>query len=151
MQENDGADVCFLDWQLLSYASPAVDLIYYIFTTTDKVSRRNEYQNLVKIYYDQLTTNIQAMGSDPEKLFSYEDFQNELKRCGNIAIINAPFLLQISLSKSDSIVDMTEMCEEHSKSDFLQNSDSEFEHKFRIRMSDAIDDLLEWGYYRRIE
>lgn len=90
------------------------------------------------------------MGSDPEKLFTFDDLQSELKRCGNYALMMTPILLQISLAKSDDIPDLNDMCDQAEKYDLIQSSDSEFDAAFKLRISETIDDLIGLGYCRKV-
>lgn len=71
-------DVRLFDFQLHRYCSPAVDLIDFIFTTSDKELRAKHYHSLIRLYYDQLALNIRLLGSDPAKIFTFEDLQSDL-------------------------------------------------------------------------
>lgn len=148
---NEADDLRFLDWQILRYSSPVLDLLYYLFSSTDKKVRKEEYENLLRIYYDQLALNIRALGSDPDRLFTFDDLQSELRRCGVYGLMRVQIIVQINLSKSDDIPDMNEMCDQATNYDFVQNSDSEFEGKFKERMSGIVADLLEWGYIKDVD
>lgn len=125
----------------MSYTSLAIDYLYYIFSTTDKDTRQKEYHNLVKLYHEKISENIVAMGSDPEKLISFDDFQNELKRAGNFTLLVAPLLLQLSLTKSNN----------NETENGGDTEDREFRNAFNKRMSGVIDDCIDLGYYQRID
>lgn len=88
------------------------------------------------------------MGSDPEKLFTFDDLQNELKRCGNLAMIMTPIHLQIYLTKTEDIVDLNEISEQEH---FSFSSKSEFEIAFRDKLNDVVTDLVNFGYYKQVE
>lgn len=75
-----------------------MDLLYNIFTCTDRTLRDSEFDNLLCMYYDQLTSNIRKMGSDADELYSYDDFMDGLRICGNFALLTAPMLLLLSNS-----------------------------------------------------
>lgn len=52
------AEICFIDMQMSRYASPVIDLIYFIFTSTTKQMRDIHYEYLLKTYHDQLSAHI---------------------------------------------------------------------------------------------
>lgn len=113
--------------------------------------RKNDFQNWMRIYYEQLSENIALMGSDPEKLFSFDDLQNELKNSGNIILLRGAILLQISLTKTEDSVDLTDMCEREENFDLVQNTNQDFDNIFGERLSGILDDILEMGAYRRVD
>lgn len=136
---------------MIRYCSPALDLIYHIFTATDKKTRQTEYTNLIKIYYDQFSLNLRSLGSDPEKLFTFNDLQNELKRCGNYAVIMVPILMQISLANSDDIPDLDEMCEQADNFDLVQTSNADFDKAYKETITEFLEDIINREYYRKLE
>lgn len=77
-------DGCFelivLDFQTLQVSCPALDLIYFIFSGTDKAFRKDHYQMLID-YYTQLAAAMNRLGLDPE-VYTREDFDFELKEVG---------------------------------------------------------------------
>lgn len=79
--------VCFLDFQLCRYASPVLDLSYFLFTSTNAALRNEHLPNLYRVYYESLAATIKTLGSDPETLFSWTTFQQHLKRFGGYGFI----------------------------------------------------------------
>ncbi|KAJ6632706.1 hypothetical protein Bhyg_16079 [Pseudolycoriella hygida] len=104
--------ICLLDWQLARYSSPVLDISYFMFSSTDRKLREEHYDKLIKTYYNSLSNTITKLGSDPEKLFSFNDFLGELKRFSRYGLILAPVLLQIITSKPTDIPDMDEFAEQ---------------------------------------
>jgi len=104
--------ICLLDWQLGRYSSPVLDITYFMFSSTDRALREEHYDKLIKIYHNALSNTITKLGSDPEKLFSFNDLLEELKRYGRFGLVLAPVLLQIITSKPDDIPDMDEFAED---------------------------------------
>lgn len=51
--------VCFIDWQLVRYGSPVLDLMYYIFFNTTREQRGRNYNIYLKTYYDSLASLLQ--------------------------------------------------------------------------------------------
>ncbi|XP_021936590.1 uncharacterized protein LOC110838079 [Zootermopsis nevadensis] len=71
--------VILLDFQLSRYSSPVLDLSYFIASCTDHALRCEHYDLLLARYYDSLARFIRLLGSDPQKLFPQDVFQNNIK------------------------------------------------------------------------
>lgn len=146
-----------LDWQLLRYASPAVDLLYNLYTATDKSLRDKENDRLLQLYYKSLSDTILLLGSDPNELFTFDDLTNELKRYGSHALVMAPALLEISLADSSNLTNLNEMCDEMAgdggatQHTFIQGMGDKARSSYRQRLTDVVDDILRLGYYRKLE
>lgn len=79
----DGAtptDAKIIDFQLSRCASPVLDLSFIIYACTSQELRLKHYDELLKYYYQVLSTQIREMGSDPDKVYSWDVFMNEIKR-----------------------------------------------------------------------
>lgn len=72
-------EVIPVDYQTLRGGCPVVDLLYFIFTGTDKQFRANYYEKLVDHYYSELRAAIIRLGLNPDEKYSREDFDAELK------------------------------------------------------------------------
>lgn len=139
-------DIRFLDWQLARYASPATDLIHNLFTSTDKQLRDNEFDNLLKLYYDTLSKTVRLLGSVPEELFTFESLQDELKKCGNLALILAPLVIQYSQIDPSEITNVHEACGQTSITDLNKATRENYER----RVNDLLEEMFKKEYYRAI-
>lgn len=147
--------ISFLDWQIIRYASPATDLVYNLFTVTDKAMRDSDYDNFIKIYHESLSKTVRLLGSNPDELFSFDDLQNELKKVGVYALLMAPMLLQLQNADQSKIVDQKEMFDKIEEGDnrpeLITGLNDEGQGKYEERWQDVIDDILKFGYFRKIE
>lgn len=91
------------------------------------------------------------MGSDANKLFSFDDLQAQLKNFGSYALIIAPMLLNIITTKPDDIPDLDNLAEEFKDKSieegmkaFLNDSAAD---KYNARIRDVVQDILRLGYY----
>lgn len=50
--------VCLIDWQMSRYASPALDITYYIFVSTTRELRRHNYNVYLKTYHESLSNHL---------------------------------------------------------------------------------------------
>lgn len=73
-----GKQVMMLDFQLARSASPVPDISFLFYSCTDKELRDRHYEELLKIYHDELKVCISRLGSDPEKLYSWDVFMAEV-------------------------------------------------------------------------
>lgn len=101
--KNTADDVRFLDWQIIRYGTLALDVLYIIFSSTDKALRDKEYHYLIALYHKSMSNMVKLLGSDPEKLCSLENLKNELKRYGYIVPMMTPMLIQMSQSDSSEM------------------------------------------------
>lgn len=145
-------DICFLDWQICHYGSPAIDIVYNLFTSTDKALRDKEYDNLLKLYYDSLSKTVKSLGSNPDQLFTYEDLLNELKRCGVYALLMCPMLLQVVLAESSEIPNLDEMFDKvadgEAQLDIVNELGAEGQLEYDRRLNEVFEDVIKLGYYQ---
>lgn len=91
------------------------------------------------------------MGSNPQELFTYQDFQSELKRCGNLALLTSPMLIQISFVDSKDVSNLDEMCENISKDqDLIQGLSENAQLEYDTRLNDVVTDLINLGYHTKL-
>lgn len=145
-------DVCILDWQFIRYVSPALDLLCIIFSSTDKSLRDKEYMNLLHLYHDSLSKMIKLLGSDPDELFAFDNLQDELKNCGNYALLLAPIVLAVStgaISDLDETFENVANGKDRRNPIYDLNSDSQL--RFNERLEGVLEDIGSYGYYRKME
>ncbi|XP_031627278.1 uncharacterized protein LOC116343395 [Contarinia nasturtii] len=141
--------ICFLDWQFTHSCSPALDLLYNIFSSTDKNFREKHYEQLLQAYHSSLSTTIEKLGSDPDGLFSYENLQNELKKFGEFTLLVVPMLLLVKITNPKDIKpigDYSACVERGEEIDLINNLDEETQEKFSGLINDLFDDLVRLGY-----
>lgn len=135
---------------MVHFASPSLDLHYNIFLSTDKQLRDAHYDDLLRLYYDQLSTNIRRMGSDPDALYSYDNFLEGLKACGNFAYLPIPNMLLLSIVRADELGDIKNFTES-TESSAVQNLSPASELEYKTRLTDIVNDLERLGYFREIQ
>lgn len=60
-----------IDFQLSRYASPALDIAFFIYSCTTEELRAQYYDDLLKTYHDNLCEIVKDFGSNPEFLFPF--------------------------------------------------------------------------------
>lgn len=49
-------DISFIDWQLIRYGSPVLDIMFYLFNSTTRELRGRNYNIYLKTYYESLSS-----------------------------------------------------------------------------------------------
>lgn len=70
--------MCIVDYQLVRYASPALDLVYILFLCLDRAQRSEHQASLLDLYVDELHTSLLQM-SEPDSVFSGSLAKEELR------------------------------------------------------------------------
>lgn len=52
------SEVRLIDWQLMRYASPVTDLAYFLFSCTTRAFRRQHFQPMLELYYEELRQQL---------------------------------------------------------------------------------------------
>lgn len=75
-----------IDFQLARFASPALDISFFIYSCTDQTTRELYFEELLKAYHSSLSNLVQAFGSDPEVVFPYSALMQEMKEFGAFGV-----------------------------------------------------------------
>lgn len=141
--------ISLLDWQVARYCSPVLDLLYNIFTTTDKAFRDQHFETLLSTYYASLSGMVRRLGSDPEQLFSYANLQAELRRCGDFALLYGPMVVRVTSAKAENIRDVDELSDALANGenvDLLTSFDEETQAIYSKLVNEIVADLDDYGY-----
>lgn len=144
-------DIRLLDWQICRYASPVLDLMYFIFTASTKAFRDQHYEALLDVYHQSLSGFLRRLGSDPEKLFPRKALDEQLQTFGRFGLLMAVMLLPVITTKSEDVPDLEEMAEKMESgadvSEEVHNFRSEStEAIYREKMTGCCRDMVRLGY-----
>lgn len=125
-------------------------------SATDKAFRQSEYENLMRHYHRSLSEAIRRLGSDPDQLFSYDDFQNELKRFGSFAVLMGTYVMEMIVANVEDTPDLDKVSEElKSNGEQTLNlygvMNDQQNREYDQRINDLFDDCMEMGYCRAFE
>lgn len=144
-------DICMVDWQLCSFRSPVLDIFIAIFSATDKSFRDKEYANLLEHYHKSVSNMIRKLGSDPDKLFSREQFQKELKKFGKFNFLMAPMWTQFRCLNLSNVPDIDEVIDDFVKiekdADFYMEYDQTAQLEYKQAIDEIFGELIALGYY----
>lgn len=129
--------------------------MYCIFTSTDKTTREKEFDNLLRIYYKRLATNVRKLGSDPNVLYPYEQLKREVPLCGAFLLVTLPMMIQLSFveARNASDVDDTfDVCVRGAvRPDLLVGLTANAQVAYRQRINDCIGDLDTLGCFDELK
>lgn len=127
---------------MTSVGSAALDLSYYLLTSTTK-ELRVRYEDLIKVYHNSMSELITKLGSDPKKLFPFDELKGQLKQFGVYGVIMAPIVLQIIVSEAKNIIDMNNI-DEGTRD--LATFDALSTITYRERISDVLQDAIKFEW-----
>lgn len=145
------AEVCLIDWQLVQFCSPAMDMTHFLFTSTEKSLRDEHYTDMLGTYCDCLADALQATGSDPNA-FKPSDLQDQLQKFAQYGLILAPMYIQVVTANPNDIPDLDEMShkmEHANKTNTEVEMDEMFKGKnpaYKKRVADVIRDYFSYGF-----
>lgn len=117
--------------------------------------RDKEYENVLKLYYETLAKTVRLLGSDPGELFTFANLKDELKRFGNYLLIMSPLWISTTQVDPSGMTGMDEMFdgtgEGENKPDLVSGFSKEGQREFERRINGLLEDIIELGYYRKIE
>lgn len=149
--QNVVESIRLVDYQFIQYGSPAIDLHFNIFTSTDKELRDKDYDNMLRWYYESLSKIVKALGSNLDVLFTFDDLKQELKQSGNIIPVLVPMMLEVMQFDSNDVnLDdaFNKMAEGDHESGFRLSEQGQ--HEYVRRLNELFDDIVRLGYYRNI-
>ncbi|EDW71180.2 uncharacterized protein [Drosophila virilis] len=86
-----------IDFQTAQYDSVIHDLISFLFTSVSTFVLEENYENLLKFYYDVFLETLTRMGANTT-VYSYEAFDGELKRIAYIQVPHSIFMTRFILA-----------------------------------------------------
>lgn len=135
----------FIDYQVITYSPPAVDLLFLFYTNTDKVMRENSMPDLIDLYYSNLKDNLMKYEVDLQEICKYEHFLEMINNFKCASIIQALAHLQALLCPS--VKELKNNQEKFRKFQFEDRSDvfdKSWDYApFKTRIEELIEDLCE--------
>ncbi|KAG6449365.1 hypothetical protein O3G_MSEX006035 [Manduca sexta] len=139
IDENGRVHVKIVDYQTAQAASPIIDLLYFIFSSSSEEFRAKYYDKLIEHYYTQLSLAIKRIGYDPEQVYSREDFDFEYKKKLPFGLHAAVFTVPLvtidaaNAPKMDEDMDISRFSMENKSALFPE------------RLNGVVNDFIRWG------
>ena len=122
-----------------------MDINYFLLSTTEKEIRDKHFSDFIRIYYNNLSNICTKCGSNAEKLFSFENLQQQFSKFGKFGLIVAPGMLQMTMAQNKNIMSVEELSECDGKI-ALGTFDKDTELKYKERIGDVIMDSYKYGW-----
>ncbi|ENN74586.1 hypothetical protein HUJ04_004707 [Dendroctonus ponderosae] len=94
VRESNGMihDIKFVDFQVIDYASPVCDLIFFLFSSVPNSVLRYHFDKLLQYYYKEFINTL-SLYKVNTKEFSFESFEEELRLEGCYQVNHSIFML----------------------------------------------------------
>lgn len=88
--------------------SPALDLTFFLFTSTDRQLRAEHMHELLRHYHVACAGLMRACGSDADRWYTFDDVMQQVRLFGGHALTVAPTMIGVMVSEPENIMDMDE-------------------------------------------
>lgn len=92
---NEPCEVKFIDWVTIRYASPVIDLTYYLFINSSPAVQAEHWVDILKTYHSAVTSNPYL---DPEFQLCFIELQIDIRRRGFFGYVWASWYLPMMMS-----------------------------------------------------
>lgn len=129
-------------------------MLYYLFSSTDKSLRDQEYDNLLALYYESLAKTVRLLGSNPDQLFTFENLKDELKRFGNFSLLMVPMIIEVSQAHSNEISKMDEMfnkaADGEGQINLITGLSGTGQQEYDRRINELLENIVNLGYFHQV-
>ncbi|KAJ8715885.1 hypothetical protein PYW08_013170 [Mythimna loreyi] len=127
-----------IDYQLVCYGCPALDVIFFIFSSTDQKFRRSHMLYLKELYYESLKRFLKYFSLDVSSIYPKTEFERDLKSMMDYGLMTAILMMPL-LMASDNDVDITR--------EPLAGLSLNVDDLLKDRLVGIVQDFIEWGYF----
>lgn len=140
-----------MDWQISRYASPVLDICYFLFQCTDSALRAQHFDNLVQGYHIALRKQVELLGSDVNQILPFTALLREMKNKAKFALSTALFVIPMMCTANENLPDMNEVVETMAKGEVGEDGGmfkmtSRAEAIYNKRMGGIVRDMHKKGY-----
>ncbi|XP_028155493.1 uncharacterized protein LOC114349347 isoform X3 [Diabrotica virgifera virgifera] len=93
-------DMAIVDWQIVRYHSPVIDLAYILYSIASK-PEINESTALLKYYHEELTTFFTELGNDANSVFPYSVLMDHWRKYALYGFAHACCFMDFNFVKPD--------------------------------------------------
>lgn len=98
-------NVKLIDFQIITEANPVNDLSYFFYSGTSK-EQFDKLDDYLKVYHDSLSKNLRDLGSDPEKLYTFQQLKKDWVKHAIYGLILSIVLVKVKLIDNTNIQDI---------------------------------------------
>jgi thiamine kinase-like enzyme len=104
-------DIKFVDFQLARFSSPALDLQYFLCTSTNDEVRFQQRDHLLREYHTQFRDTLEALDLEPDQ-YTLEQLQEEFEEKEMFGLLMVCSLLWAMVANPSDLPDFSELKEE---------------------------------------
>jgi len=138
-------DVIFIDFQLMAFGSPTIDLAYFLASSVTGEFMKKYKDHILTLYHTKFCHTVNALGSKLE--WSYEDFLEDYKKSLLWGLQFALHTLpQILTENKDNVMDMEELLTKFNNKEMDETEMKEYMDKMYEKTKDCFsstDGLVE--------
>lgn len=137
-----------LDWQIIRYTTPVLDIIHFLFVCTNEKFRLQHYDNMIQVYYKSFREHLERLDGKPGEQFPYTALIRQLKFYGKYGLIISALMIPILWSEDNSSVLDTDNSEINGMTFEGESSMSSMKCKvnYKDQMVGVLSDLIRLGY-----
>lgn len=138
-----------IDYKNTCFISPVLDIINYLFISTDKQFRDNYAEEVFREYHDALSKMVRKLGSDPSSLFSWQTFEREMIKFGIFNVLMTPFQLQVSMANAEELrhyQDAVTSGADRVEANVIGSQSS----LYKQRLRDVMRDANNWDFFPKL-
>ncbi|KAE8740623.1 EcKinase 9, partial [Frankliniella occidentalis] len=139
-------DCRLIDFANTYYGAATLDILTYLLVCTDKELRGAHWDSLLKSYHSQVQDTLRAAGvKDPDKVFSWNRFQEQLRLTSFYGLCMTPFLLHCMHAEGETIQELKDVftCPMDKQQRTVRLKATP---KFKKHVADVIEDMVTWGW-----
>jgi hypothetical protein len=145
-------EVRLLDLQVARYASPAIDILHFFYTSTQADLRRRHYDHLLQTYHNTLNDTVRRLLSGSPHVYenffmTFEQLKEELDKHALYGFLNALWFLPAIQADPSNVPDLENLTED----DFYSqvNLDDWISHqtpRYRESVRELVQEYRDRGY-----
>lgn len=153
---NDCDSVKFIDLQTLRYTSPVIDILHFLYTSTEYAMRAQFMDQLIDDYVDSLYKTLQRFGAHDEYVPNIqtlnEIIRNELRNRSMYGLGICMWLLPAVTFHTDKIVDLDAVTIDDFKSDNQEKTMTQMQTpEYHTRMRETVMEFFRKGVLNDIK
>ncbi|XP_043282276.1 uncharacterized protein [Venturia canescens] len=149
LEDSDESEAILLDFQFARSSNPVLDLSFLIYACSDKQLLDDHYDEILETYHSTLSSSIQSLGSDPQKLYPWTVFMDEVKERSVHGLIYALESVPFSMMDASKPFDLDDLVNTDIAVDvadiFVERNIETFES--RRRLADLIIHAHSKGFF----
>ncbi|TRY72195.1 hypothetical protein TCAL_11970 [Tigriopus californicus] len=153
---NKPSDVCFVDLALTKWASPTIDLSYFLFLSTTPDLRKAHMSDILKCYHDSLTLTLKSLDDNPTP-FSLTELIEDYRKCSFFGFMMAMLMLPMILANKADVLGSEEFTGDFSDPKVIEEMNKLSIERAKItmakdplighRISCSFLEMVDYGYF----